>query len=809
MMHDMCAEMTSWRAPPNQGNELEGFYMGSEDESAECGTALDVEPRMGEDGTIMESPASKESVEPSVGMEFVSEEEAKVFYNDYARRKGFIIRISSFYCSKLNGEKISREFVCSKQGFMKSTDGSNNDASNGGKKRRKRLTKRTGCMAMMTVRKQDPSGKWVVVKFRKDHNHPLMSPNDAWRMRSGRNASDPKRNWIDHHQEKRMKARKAMSMSKADSGGLSNVDFSDRECLNHIIKKRWRSFGKDAQNILEYLKRKQAENPTFFYAAEVDEKQCVTKVFWVDGRSRMAYDYFGDVITFDTSYRSKRFRLPFTSFIGVNNHKQSVLFGCALIADETISTFVWLFKTWLAAMNGRHPVSIITDHDKAIRAAVATVFPESHHRFCLRHISRKQNKKLPHVIFEHPHFQGEFLKCVRQTETIDEFESSWEMLLDKYVLRESDWIKSLYEDRRQWVPVYLRGKFFADMSTTKQIDIMDSFFDGYVDAQTTQQVFVAQYEKALNDHYEKEDEEYLAIDTLPTMCTRSAMEKQAASTYTRKVFEIFQEELLEICNFSVNKIDDDGATNVYRVARLHQERNAHTVAFNASEMRVNCSCKKFEFSGILCRHVLSVFRVANIFTIPPHYILKRWTKNAKSEVVLDQYGDEMQANCHERTTLRYNILCREALKFIEEAALSTDVFNVAMGAIRDAAKKVAAAKESAARAEKMGTMVNGSTYDENINVVGDMTNHVAFLEPDQSRTRGKAPTPRLKPPGSSCRTPTCSFCKGPKHNIRSCPLAANVSTVEQLNEGNPNISGQCGTQNTILNLFSPSGWDGV
>lgn len=35
-----------------------------------------------------------------------------------------------------------------------------------------------------------------------------------------------------------------------------------------------------------------------------------------------------------------------------------------------------------------------------------------------------------------------------------------------------------------------------------------------------------------------------------------------------------------------------------------------------------------EYSGILCRHMLTVFTVTNVFKLPSHYIVSRWTRNA-------------------------------------------------------------------------------------------------------------------------------------------------------------------------------------
>ncbi|XP_077223495.1 protein FAR1-RELATED SEQUENCE 5-like [Tasmannia lanceolata] len=118
-------------------------------------------------------------------------------------------------------------------------------------------------------------------------------------------------------------------------------------------------------------------------------------MFWADSRARDAYLTFSDVIVFDVMYRTNRFRMPFAPFTGVNHHRQSTLFGCALIADETEETFTWLFEQWLDCMFGRAPGCIITDMDGAMRNAIRTVFPNTHHRFCSWHISKHLLEHVP------------------------------------------------------------------------------------------------------------------------------------------------------------------------------------------------------------------------------------------------------------------------------------------------------------------------------------------------------------------------------------------------------------------------------
>ena len=75
--------------------------------------------------------------------------------------------------------------------------------------------------------------------------------------------------------------------------------------------------------------------------------------------------------------------MPFALFTGVDHHRQSILFGSALLKNEVEDTFVWLFETWLEAMGGKAPISIITNQDLAMRPAVAKVFPQTRHRLCL------------------------------------------------------------------------------------------------------------------------------------------------------------------------------------------------------------------------------------------------------------------------------------------------------------------------------------------------------------------------------------------------------------------------------------------
>lgn len=121
------------------------------------------------------------SIEPYIGMEFKSRDDARECYVIYGRRIGFTVRIHHNRRSRINNTVIGQDFVCSKEGFRD-------------KKyvyRKDRVLPpppitREGCPAMLRVALRD-GDKWVVTKFIKEHNHTLMSPSKVpWRG-SGKN----------------------------------------------------------------------------------------------------------------------------------------------------------------------------------------------------------------------------------------------------------------------------------------------------------------------------------------------------------------------------------------------------------------------------------------------------------------------------------------------------------------------------------------------------------------------------------------------------------------------------------------------
>ncbi|XP_073114391.1 protein FAR1-RELATED SEQUENCE 9-like [Elaeis guineensis] len=607
-------------------------------------------------------------IDPYLGMEFESLEIAKTYYYAYASRMGFEARVRQSRRS-LHDESLKMlKLVCSKHRYHSGRDNNSDDS----KRLQIQDPNKEGCEALFEIIRKD-GDMWVVSKLVLEHTHEL-TPSPPSKVRCIRSQGE------------------ILVISK-------NFDDTRNLLLNGQDSRypreiRYNDLGpEDAQNLLEYFKKTQAENPAFYYAVQVENNNCMTNIFWADAKARMAYYYFGDAVRLDTTYKNDKELMPIVIFTGVNHHLQPVVFGCALLVDESEASFVWLFENWLAAMPASHPVSLITELNRAMATAVAKVLPNAHHCFCKKHVLNTIQEELPDLYSVHSPFEGELKKCVDGSETRESFESCWDAIIDKYGLKENAYLQSLYSIRQQWLPVYLKETFFAAESVSQRCENLDKVIEKYFTVKAPLRGAVRQLGQATASWYEKESQaDFITLFEKPFLKTASPMEKQAAGIYTRTIFNRFQKEFVESLGYHVDKIED-GVISKYQVLRNEDAEETCRVTFNASENKAHCSCCMFESSGVLCRHALRVFIINGVRMLPKDYILKRWTKHAKSGAVLDDYGVELRGSCEDPSTARYNDLCRDAIKCAREGATTAEFYKVAKDALQKAVDEVVSAKQ--------------------------------------------------------------------------------------------------------------------
>jgi len=180
-----------------------------------------------------------------------------------------------------------------------------------------------------------------------------------------------------------------------DVGGYENLDFVERDVRNYIGQQRQALvMDGDGQALFNHFSRMRELNNDFFFEIDVDKENRITNVFWADGRSRAACVDFGDVVSFDTTYLTNKYDMPFAPFVGVNHHGHSILLGCGLLSSEATRTFIWLYTCWLRCMSNKAPHGIVTDQCKAMKNAIKIVFPNTRHKWFPWRIMKKVSEKL-------------------------------------------------------------------------------------------------------------------------------------------------------------------------------------------------------------------------------------------------------------------------------------------------------------------------------------------------------------------------------------------------------------------------------
>ncbi|XP_071739974.1 protein FAR-RED IMPAIRED RESPONSE 1-like [Rutidosis leptorrhynchoides] len=567
-------------------------------------------------------------LEPKVGMVFDTVEELASFYANYGKKTGFGVSKRSSRKSLEDEEKRYATISCHRAGKSQSkTKNSLNP----------RPITKTECGARVNA-KCGSDNKWYVSKVQLKHNHPF-SPSKGRFYRCNRVINVRVRRQLEIFQRAGVRMNKGFNTLVVENKGYENIPFTEKDCRNYIDRVKWLKFGEgDAEAIQGYFMKVQSTDPNFFYALELDDENQLKSLFWADGRCRAAYEEFGDVVTFDTTYLTNKYHMPMAPFVGVNHHGQSVLLGCGLVSNEDTKSFIWLFQTWLTCMSRRAPAAIITDQDQAMKKAIEVEFLAARHRWCLWHIL----KKLPDKLGRHKRYKlvkYKLKKSVYDTFTPIEFETAWNRMLEKCHLENNRWLKGLFDERHRWVPCFVKDIFWAGRSTTQRSESINSFFDKYVNKKTTLKQFVEQYENALRDMAEKENvEDFNSYNSWYPPITRYAMEEQVKAVFTNSKFKEFRNELMGkmYCEIGSSKLEEEYLQ--YEVVEdIMIDENIIKKSFTVrlkkadcvEECDVKCVCRLFEFRGMLCRHALTVLIGNNIYSVPTRYILKRWRKDVK------------------------------------------------------------------------------------------------------------------------------------------------------------------------------------
>ncbi|CAI9260010.1 unnamed protein product [Lactuca saligna] len=189
-------------------------------------------------------------------------------------------------------------------------------------------------------------GKWFVDLFDDTHNLELsITPTKVMKHRSHtkfHRTVECKSLMVQLNQSglKPSQIKKAINAIKTSN----EVDVTSKQCVDVLSEQRQHNKGREFYGLIKHLQDKALVDNDQYYVVDLCSDGRPKNIVWADGRSRDNFTKFGDVVVFDVTYMTNKFKMHFAPFTRVNHHGQSILFGGALLENENEETFVWLFE---------------------------------------------------------------------------------------------------------------------------------------------------------------------------------------------------------------------------------------------------------------------------------------------------------------------------------------------------------------------------------------------------------------------------------------------------------------------------------
>ncbi|XP_021774614.1 protein FAR1-RELATED SEQUENCE 5-like [Chenopodium quinoa] len=455
-------------------------------------------------------------------------EEMHEIYKKHVSIVGFSVRKHTGRTRDKTGKVIvEKYYVCSAQGKTNTGERKKKKieaiVENAEKKKKRKPRQvpitRTDCRACIRV-KMNEDGLFEVVQHVLVHNHDLTRKQWHYLHRSEREMTEEKGQVIENLQDFQLWTHIELCAMK----------------MEVVI-----------QAVSEIMYQELANDPEFFFRFRLNKEGKLRALFWRDSMMREDYSIYGDVVVFDTTYRTNRHNLICAPIVGINNHWKNCMFGCAFIRDEKIESFVWLLETFKKSMGGKCPISIFTNQDQAMCSAI---------------------QKLPYFSKNISDYNSGLSRV--------EFETEWNSMIEKYNLQEDSWFQRIYD---------LKAKTSSQLISSLPNE-------------------VKRWRST-----EKHDEFSRSKSTASSAIPLSGLLKHASEIYTLSLFTDFEEEFGYFIATTSKLLWQNGSTLFYLVEIESEPWSQQKVIFESDSNQVKCTCKNFEASGWLCYHCIRILHL--------------------------------------------------------------------------------------------------------------------------------------------------------------------------------------------------------
>ncbi|GJV61330.1 RNA-directed DNA polymerase, eukaryota [Tanacetum coccineum] len=485
-------------------------------------------------GSVYWVPRVSASVLPVLGTVYDSLDECIEVYRKYASEAGFGIRLS---CQKrLKCGYVKQKYiVCNREGCPKEVWLNTLDPKKNDRQVRSSNFRVCGCKARVVFDMVPHTSKYTLTTFDVEHNHELDRVEYKHLSKAERKLTYNEQLFIIKAANANIGAVRAHNLYTGLKGSSSLVHGTQTEFKNFTRGVNCFIGDSDAQMLITRMEQRQEFTKDFSFDYFVEDAE-LCGLFWADEVAKCNYKEFGDIISFDATYKTNKYKTVFVPFTAIDNHRRSIIVGSGLLKKETAKAYGWLLRAFKKAFV-RPPNVVVTDQDEAMRLVVVAEFPESKHRLCMWHIMQK----IPANVSV---FETIVFRIYDDTDCKDKF-VAFKDVSSQIIMGPAFFVDSL-----------LCGL----MRTTSRLESENSFFSYFTSSGLTLVKFMLCYESAMErQRYTQEKLDHQSFDSFPALLTPLPIEVHAANVYTRSLFIRVQKEIVAgswLCSITGMSLDE-------------------------------------------------------------------------------------------------------------------------------------------------------------------------------------------------------------------------------------------------------------
>ena len=291
------------------------------------------------------------------------------------------------------------------------------------------------------------SGKWTVEVLNGNHNHPLgiyeighsiagrLSEKELEATVTFTDSHVKPKLILDHIKKGNINSATTLRHIYNVRSKLKKQNMEDRSSIQHLMK-QIKDHG--------YLQKHRAR----------PQSTVLSDVGFAHPKSYEILRLFHHVLILDCTYKTNRYCMPLLEAVGVTSVGKNFSIAWVFMNDEKEDSYIWALEFVKSLfLPDFLPGVVVTDRDLSLMNAIGTVFPETYHILCRRHIGKNVEKYATQVsknkkVAEN-FCKGRWAKLVRAT-TVDEYNERLRDLVDKW-----SWLPGLLEYvYKEWLNPY-------------------------------------------------------------------------------------------------------------------------------------------------------------------------------------------------------------------------------------------------------------------------------------------------------------------------------------------------------------------